>query len=148
MCIVEFGFLKYDYGMKTHLKLFQDTKNKFTVHFYAPVTLTISLEKWVFLRFFAYFGPKSLLKNGPKVKNAPLREVFRELYIVEFWSPEHDYGMKKHLSSFGNSKNSFTMHFDAFLILIFSLEKWAFLGFSPFLGPKSPKIKNLEFSSA
>ena len=47
-------------------------------------------------------------KNGPKVKNAPLREVFRELYIVEFWAPEHDYGMKKHLSSFGNSKNSFT----------------------------------------
>ena len=65
MCFVEFGFLKYDYGMETHLKLFQDTKNKFTVHSYAPVTLIFSLEKWVFL-IFGDFG----LKNAKNPKNA------------------------------------------------------------------------------
>ena len=71
--------------MEIHLRLFRSTKNKFIMHFYPY----FSLEKWALLGFFAFFGLKSLPKNGPKVKNAPLREVFRELYIVEFWLLNH-----------------------------------------------------------
>ena len=56
--------------------------------------------------------------------------------------------MKNHLRLFRNTKNKFIMHFDAFLTLIFLLEKWAFLGFFAFFGPKSPKIGKTQFSSA
>ena len=56
--------------------------------------------------------------------------------------------MKRHLNCFRNSKNNFLLHFDAFLTLIFSLEKWAFWVFLAFFRPKSPKSEKVQFSSA
>ena len=56
--------------------------------------------------------------------------------------------MKRHLNCFRNSKNNFLLHFDAFLTLIFSLEKWPFWGVLAFFRPKSPKSEKVQFSSA
>ena len=125
--------------MKSHLRIFSNTKNKFLMHFDTHLTLIFSFEKWAFWGFFAFFGPK--------IKNTPLREVFRELYIVEFWVLKHDYGMKSHLRLFRNTKNKFIMHFDAFFILIFSLEKWAFLGFLDFFRQNRQISKSCIFQA-
>ncbi len=146
--IVEFGFLNRDQFLKSHLRLFQNTQNKFIMHFDAFLDLFFRLKNGHFGDFSHFLGQNHCQKNDPKVKHAPIREVFREPYIVEFWFLNHDQGMKSHLRLFRNTKNKFIMHFDAFFILIFSLEKWAFLRFSPFFQQKLPKIKIAHFSSA